>query len=146
MSSTQSDIGPFPLGSVIESANFKGKTWLEMLAFDPLFNCPIGNVTFEAGSRNCWHKHPGGQILLVTGGEGLYQERGMPARRLRAGDVVQILPDIEHWHGAAPDSRFAHIAITTNPQHGEPAWLEPVSDEDYAAAAKQGAQHGGRRE
>ena len=66
---------------------------------DPVFNCPIGNVTFEAGCRTFWHSHTGGQILLVLAGEGLYQEKGKPARRIKKGDVVQIAPDVEHWHG-----------------------------------------------
>ena len=130
------DFNIFPRGKQIPGGNFKGTTWLEMLLVDPAFNCPIGNVSFEAGARNSWHKHPGGQILLVTAGKGIYQERGKPARRLGKGDVVAILPGVEHWHGACPDSRFSHIAIAANPQAGEAVWLEPVSDADYAASAE----------
>lgn len=126
----------FPRGTVIPDDHFKGTAWLEMLVNDPVFNCPIGNVTFEPGARNSWHKHPGGQILLVTGGSGFYQERGKPARRLRKGDVVKILPNVEHWHGAAPDSRFSHLAITTNPEKGDAIWLESVSDEEYGRLSR----------
>jgi len=61
-------------------------------------------VTFEPGCCNSWHKHPGGQILLVAGGRGYYQEEGKPAQELRPGDVVEIRPNVKHWHGAAPDS------------------------------------------
>ena len=93
--------------------------------------CPIGNVTFEPGCRNSWHKHPGGQVLLVTGGRGYYQEWGKAARELHAGDVVIIPGNVKHWHGAARDSWFVHLSIEVNPGKGPAEWLEPVSDEDY---------------
>lgn len=122
----------FPKGQKITNNYFIGAAWLEMLvANDSTFNCPIGNVTFEPGARNNWHKHPGGQILLVTGGTGYYQEEGKPVQVLREGDVVKIDPDVKHWHGAVPDSWFAHIAISTNVQKGDTEWLEPVTDEEY---------------
>ena len=120
----------FPIGEKLESENFKGTVWLNMLVpFDS--KLPIGNVTFEPGCRNSWHKHAGGQVLLVTGGRGWYQEWGQPARELHAGDVVNIPADVKHWHGAAKDSWFVHIAIEVNPEKGLAVWLEPVSDEDY---------------
>jgi quercetin dioxygenase-like cupin family protein len=122
----------FPKGERITSDYFIGAVWLEMLVSnDRTFNCPIGNVTFEPGARNNWHKHPGGQILLVTGGRGYYQEEGKQAQVLHEGDVIRIRPDIKHWHGATPNSWFTHIAISTNAQKGDTEWLEPVPDEDY---------------
>jgi quercetin dioxygenase-like cupin family protein len=122
----------FPKGERITNDHFIGAVWLEVLVpADSTFNCPIFNVTFEPGTRNNWHKHPGGQILLVTSGKGYYQEEGRPAQVLHAGDVVTIRPDVKHWHGAAKDSWFTHIAISTNPQKGEAEWLEPVTDEEY---------------
>lgn len=122
----------FPKGEKITNNYFIGTTWLKMLVPDEkIFNCPIGNVTFEPGARNNWHKHPGGQILLITGGKGFYQEEGKQAQILHEGDIVIINPDIKHWHGAAPDSWFAHLAISTNPEKGEAEWLEPVTDEEY---------------
>lgn len=93
--------------------------------------CPIGNVTFEPGCRNNWHKHAGGQILLVTGGRGYYQEWGNPARELHAGDVVNIQADVKHWHGTAKDSWFVHLAIEASPEKGTATCLEPVADEAY---------------
>jgi 4-carboxymuconolactone decarboxylase len=126
----------FPKGERIPSQfskYFTGTAYLSMLVTaDKEFNCPIGNVTFEPGARNNWHKHPGGQILLITGGRGYYQESGKPARELRPGDVVKIAPNSKHWHGAAPDSWFVHLSIETNVQAGPPEWLEPVTDEEYA--------------
>jgi quercetin dioxygenase-like cupin family protein len=122
----------FPKGDKINNDHFIGAAWLEMLVSnDSTFNCPIGNVTFGPGARNNWHKHPGGQLLLVTGGKGYYQEEGKPARVIREGDIVKIDPNVKHWHGAAPDSLFVHIAISTNPQKGDAEWLEPVTDEEY---------------
>ena len=120
----------FPIGEKLESNNFNGTVWLNMLTpFGSVL--PIGNVTFEPGCRNSWHKHAGGQILLVTGGRGYYQEWGKPARELHAGDVVTIPADVKHWHGAASDSWFVHLAIEVNPEKGPATWLAPVSDEDY---------------
>ena len=96
----------------------------------PDSGCPVANVTFEPGCINSWHKHPGGQILLVTGGRGYYQERGKQARELHAGDVVSIPADCEHWHGAAKDSWFVHIAVMPDPEKGPAEWMEAVSDDE----------------
>ena len=90
----------------------------------------VTNVTFEPACRNNWHiHHRGGQILLCTAGRGYYQEWGKPARELCPGDVVSIPPEVKHWHGAAPDSWFAHVAISVPGSQAE--WLEPVADEEY---------------
>jgi quercetin dioxygenase-like cupin family protein len=114
------------------SNNFVGQAWLQMLVpHGTEFNCPIGNVTFEPGCRNNWHKHAGGQILLVTGGRGWYQEDGKPAQELHPGDVVKIPANVKHWHGAVKDSWFVHLSIETNFQSGPAEWLEPVADEEY---------------
>src|SRR5947208_1408090 len=112
----------FPKGDKITNNYFTGTAWLKMLVTDETFNCPIGNVTFEAGCRNNWHSHPGGQLLLCTSGQGYFQEKGKPIQLLKAGDVVQILPDVVHWHGATPESEFSHLAISTNPQKGPVEW------------------------
>lgn len=120
----------FPKGEKFASKNFNGTVWLKMLT--PMdSDQPIANVTFEPGCRNSWHKHAGGQILLVTGGRGYYQEWDKPAQELHQGDVVQIPDGVKHWHGAAPDSWFVHLAIEVHPEKGGAEWLEPVSDEDY---------------
>lgn len=111
---------------------FTGQTYLNMLnPMDDVFRAPVGNVTFEPGARTHWHKHAGGQILLVLNGEGRYQERGGALRILHKGDVVRIAPGVEHWHGAAPQSWFVHISLETNAGAGAATWLEPVSDLDY---------------
>lgn len=92
----------------------------------------IANVTFEPACRNNWHiHHKGGQMLLVTAGEGYYQEWGKPAQKLKAGDVVNIPAEVKHWHGATKDSFFSHLAIEVPAVGGSNEWLEPVTDEEY---------------
>lgn len=126
---------PYPSGQAMTgNPNFIGTAWLYPLSHEKELNVPMFNVTFEPGCRNNWHRHSGGQILIATAGIGYYQEKGKPARRLFPGDIVEITPNVEHWHGAAPDSWFAHIAIECNPQSNEVTWLEPVNDNQYAEA------------
>lgn len=124
---------PFKKGEINPyNKYFNGTTYLNRLsANDNIWHSSIANVTFEKGARTNWHKHSGGQILLVTAGEGRYQERGGEIRILKQGDVVRIPLNVEHWHGAAPDSEFAHISIETNLPNNETTWLEPVSDKEY---------------
>lgn len=129
---------PYPLGEKLSpNPNFTGEVWLAPLSEQKELNVPMANVTFEPGCRNSWHSHKAGQLLIATAGIGYYQEKGQPARRLYPGDIVEIAPDIVHWHGAAPDGWFAHIAITTNPQTDAAVWLGPVSDEQYSKATSE---------
>lgn len=126
---------PYPLGDKFSpNPNFTGEVWLAPLSGKKELNVPMTNVTFEPGCRNSWHSHKAGQLLIATAGIGYYQEKGKPARRLFPGDIVEIAPDVVHWHGAATDSWFAHIAITTNPQDNAAVWLSPVSDAEYLEA------------
>lgn len=116
---------------ITDNPNFNGDIWLQgFVSKDDMMDCTVANVTFAKGVRNNWHSHPGGQILLCTSGEGRYQERGKPIQVLHPGDVVKIAPNVEHWHGAAPDSEFTHIAIGTQQSKGGAVWLEPVKDKD----------------
>lgn len=127
----------FPIGDKLSpeaSQNFKGQAYLAPLTTLKELNTPISNVTFEPGCRNNWHSHTGGQLLIVTIGKGYYQERGKPIQTLLPGDVVEIAPDVVHWHGATADSWFAHLAVTTNSQINKTSWFEPVNDADYPHA------------
>lgn len=128
--------GSFSLGkeNIGYAQYFSGKSWLAPLTMNKELNVPLYNVTFEPGCRNNWHKHTGGQILIAVSGIGYYQERGKAARRLAEGDVVEIPQNVEHWHGAAPDHWFSHLAVECNPQSNKNTWLEPVSDDDYKMA------------
>lgn len=110
---------------------FKGQSYLKGLSHEGIH---ISNVTFEPGCRNNWHiHHGGGQILLCTDGRGYYQEWGKPAQELHSGDVVNIPADVKHWHGAAKNSWFTHIAIAVPVKEGKGSteWCEQVSDEEY---------------
>jgi quercetin dioxygenase-like cupin family protein len=121
----------FQKGEKASPDYFTGTAWVKILVNEPVFNCQIANVIFEQGARNYWHRHPGGQILLVTEGTGYYQEKGSPIQMLRKGDVVKILPDTIHWHGATPSSELTHIAINSNTHKGIVEWLQKVTDEEY---------------
>ena len=127
----------FPQGEKLPeqfSKYFTGQAYLAPLSESKSLNVPVSNVTFEPGCRNNWHSHTGGQLLLCTAGRGYYQEQGQPARELLPGDVVEIAPNVVHWHGAAPDSWFSHLAVECNPDTNSNLWLDPVDDEQYAAA------------
>lgn len=117
----------FPMGNELppESAqHFTGQAYLAQLTTLKELNVPAFNVTFEPGCRNNWHSHTGGQVLIVTAGKGYYQEEGKPIRTLSPGDVVEITPNVVHWHGATPDDWFAHIAIECNPQTNKTTWYD----------------------
>ena len=133
MGTTYNGNGIFPKGPRNEAyaRYFTGASYLEMLSSEGVV---IVNVTFEPGCRNFWHiHHGGGQILLVTDGRGWYQEEGKPARALLPGDVVAIPPETKHWHGAAKDSWFSHVAVEVPAEGRSNEWLEAVADEDYDA-------------
>jgi len=106
---------------------------------DPLFEAPEparvrgASVTFEPGASTAWHTHPLGQTLIVTAGCGRAQREGGPIKEIRPGDVISFAPNEKHWHGAVPGASAVHIAVNVN---ATTEWLEPVSDEQYAAQPK----------
>lgn len=124
----------FPVGEPNDSfaQYFTGQSYLAPVSVSQV---GIFNVTFEPKCRNNWHIHHagkgGGQILICISGRGYYQEWGRPAQELHAGDVVNIPAGVKHWHGAAPDSWFSHLAVEVPAENGSNEWLEAVSDEDY---------------
>lgn len=122
----------FPQGTKIVGENFNGTAYLQRLMTDSEnFDVVVSDVIFDPSARNSWHSHPGGQILIATSGKGYYQEKGKPIQILNPGDVVSIPANVVHWHGAAPDSTFSHIAINTKVHLGATQWYEPVSEEEY---------------
>ncbi|MCD7739955.1 MAG: carboxymuconolactone decarboxylase family protein [Candidatus Gastranaerophilales bacterium] len=126
---TKSGVFSFGKENTAYAEYFTGKSYLHPLTADGV---SIANVTFEPACRNNWHiHHKGGQILLVTSGRGYYQEWGKPAQELHAGDVVNIPAGVKHWHGAAKDSWFNHIAIAVPAENAYTEWLEAVSDDEY---------------
>ena len=124
----------FPIGKPNDgfAQYFIGQSYLA-----PLSTSQVGifNVTFEPGCRNNWHIHHadkgGGQILVCVAGRGYYQEEGKEAQELRPGDVVNIPVGIKHWHGAAKDSWFSHLAVEVPGENGSNEWLEAVDDGTY---------------
>ena len=126
----------FPVGRPAARASadyFTGEVWQE-----PINSAPAParvasiRVTFLPGARTNWHSHPFGQTLFVVSGRGLCGTRGGPVHVIRPGDAVWIPPGEEHWHGAAPGSPMAHIAIQEKQDGRTADWLEPVSDADYS--------------
>lgn len=116
---------------------FIGDSFLNPLT-DPKCGLFLANVTFEPGCRNNWHIHHaksgGGQILICVAGHGFYQEWGKAAVEMLPGDVVNIPAGVKHWHGAAPDSWFSHLAVEVPGEEPSNEWLEAVSDADYIKA------------
>ena len=133
------DWSPIPVGepNTAYAKYFIGNSYLHKLTLDQV---PAFGVTFEPGCRNNWHIHHaktgGGQMLIVTAGEGYYQEWGKPARRLKKGDTVNIPANVKHWHGAAPDSWFQHIALEVPGTEQSNEWCEPVDDRVYTEVTK----------
>jgi quercetin dioxygenase-like cupin family protein len=128
------EMSAFPMGNPNEmfAKYFIGQSYLNILSLEQVV---IGNVTFEPKCRNNWHIHHadkgGGQILLVTAGEGWYQQWGEAPRKLKAGDVVNIPAEVKHWHGATAESYFQHLAIEVPGENCQNEWCEPVTDEEY---------------
>ncbi len=128
------NLSVFPVGEKNDkfAQYFIGQSYLAPLS---LSQVGVFNVTFEPGCRNNWHIHHaksgGGQILICVAGNGWYQEEGKPAQALKPGDVVNIMPGVKHWHGAAKDSWFQHLAVEVPGEEGSNEWCEPVTDEEY---------------
>ena len=124
----------FPIGApnTAFAKYFIGQSYLAPLSKEQV---GIFNITFEPFCRNNWHIHKaekgGGQILVCVAGKGYYQEWGKKAQPLFSGDVVNIAPGVKHWHGAAPDSWFSHLAIEVPGEETETEWCESVTDEEY---------------
>ncbi len=129
---------PYPLGEQLPTnSNFTGKVWLAPISQNDSLHLPAANVTFAPCCINSWHYHTGGQILVATAGIGYYQEKGKSIRRLFPGDIVEVAPGTVHWHGAAPDSWFSHVALKPNVANNQTVWLEPVGKEYYEKAVQE---------
>ena len=124
----------FPIGEENPYGQFfVGQSYLAPLSTTQV---PVFNVTFEPGCRNNWHVHHatkgGGQMLICVGGRGWYQEWGKEAVEMTPGTVVNIPANVKHWHGAAADSWFSHLAIEVGGENASNEWLESVSEDDYS--------------
>ena len=124
----------FPIGAPNDgfAQYFSGQSYLAPVSKEQV---GIFNVTFEPGCRNNWHIHHadkgGGQILICVGGRGYYQEWGKEPKEMKPGDCINIPVGVKHWHGAAPDSWFSHLAIEVPGENSSNEWLEPVDEKQY---------------
>ena len=124
----------FPIGepNAAYARYFTGNSYLAPISREQVY---ISNVTFEPGCRNNWHIHRakkgGGQMLIGVAGRGWYQEEGKPAIEILPGTIIHIPANVKHWHGAAADSWFAHLAFEVPGEKTSNEWLEPVTDEEY---------------
>lgn len=124
----------FPIGepNTAYAQYFIGNSYLARVSGEQV---SFSNVTFEPRCRNNWHIHHatkgGGQMLVCVAGRGWYQEEGKPAVQMLPGDVIHIPANVKHWHGAAADSWFAHLAFEVPGENTSNEWLEPVTDEEY---------------
>ena len=125
----------FPIGEENPYGRyFVGQSYLAPVSAEQI---PMYNVTFEPGCRNNWHVHHaksgGGQMLICVGGRGWYQEWGKEPVAMTPGTVVNIPAGVKHWHGAAADSWFSHLAVEIPGEECSNEWLEAVSEEAYRA-------------
>ena len=133
------DWSPIPVGKPNDAfaRYFTGRSFLHPLTTSQV---PAFGVTFEPGCRNNWHVHHaetgGGQVLVCTAGRGYYQEWGKTAVEMTPGVTVNIPAGVKHWHGAAPDSWFQHIALEVPGTSARNEWLEPVDDAAYSEACR----------
>lgn len=116
--------GPIRLANTLGAPNVAGTPGLHYVVFEP-------------GVYNAWHTHAGGQVLIVTDGMGYHQIEGQPVEVLHPGDVAKCPPGVKHWHGAAPSSRFAHLAANTNPDKPGVEWFDLLPEEEYNALPKE---------
>ena len=126
----------FPLGEGVHPAFQQyytgGPVFEKVLApYDENTGVTAAHVTYGPGSRNHWHSHPGGQLILALSGEGWHQEEGKEAVVVRPGDVIQIGPNVKRWHGAVADSSYSYLAIKEVSTAGWPTWYDAVSEEEY---------------
>ena len=122
----------FPKGEKGPAENFTGNVWnTGLVANDSIYNMVIGNVYFEPGARSNWHIHPSGQILIITDGVGYHQIKGQPRQTIKKGDVIKCPANVEHWHGASPDTGMQQMYILPKTENGIVTWLQKVTDEEY---------------
>ena len=127
----------FPKGALGPAENFTGKAWnIGLVENDSVYNTVVGNVFFEPGARSNWHRHPSGQILIITDGAGYHQIKGQPRQTLKKGDIVKCPPNVEHWHGASPDTGMLQMYILPKTEKGIVTWLHKVSDAEYLGSNK----------
>ena len=134
-SAVAQDAYGFHRGEAFPKPRDQPAAWLmELHKADALLGSNIAVAEFLPNTKLAWHHHPGGQILIITDGVGYYQEKGQTRQVVRTGDVIKCAPGVEHWHGAAVESRMTYVAISPA-QKGPTVWGQPVTDAEYASPA-----------
>lgn len=123
----------FPKGEKGSNDLFTGTAYPTALVdADSVYKTLVGNVYFEPGARSNWHRHPAGQILIITDGVGYHQIEGKPIEIIKKGSVVKCPPNVRHWHGASADVGLQQLYIIPNTDKGIVEWNEAVTDEQYS--------------
>ncbi|TCD08462.1 cupin domain-containing protein [Pedobacter frigidisoli] len=123
----------FQKGEIGPAENFTGKAWnIGLVENDSVYNTVVGNVYFEPEAISNWHIHPSGQILIITDGIGYHQIKGQPRQTLKKGDIVMCPPNVEHWHGASPQTGMLQMYILPKTENGMVTWLQKVTVEEYS--------------
>ena len=126
----------FPRGEISNTNNHTGTIWLNELSKpNGTYNLSIASATYKAGSKLDLHIHPAGHILMITEGTGYYQEKGKPVQVVYKGDIIKCAPGVPHWHGAAPGSSFAYLAVTPA-KKGKTIWLQRVTEVEYGSGGR----------
>lgn len=126
----------FKRGEQLSADLITGKAWHNKLVDeDSIYTTAVGVEEFEPGSRNVWHSHPGGQIIIILDGVGYHQIKGAPVQVLRKGEVAKCPPGVLHWHGASKDSSVTQMYILPNTEKGLADWSDRVTDEEYNSFA-----------
>ncbi|GBF19384.1 MULTISPECIES: DUF4440 domain-containing protein [Arenibacter] len=121
----------FPKGKLAPNVHHKGDVWLSHVTeADETFDYHVAQAVSAPGAFLNWHIHPDGQQLLITNGIGYYQEKGKEVQVIQAGDVVKCLPNVEHWHGAAPNSPVTYLAISGKTPT---VWTNELTQGEYDA-------------
>ncbi|MEO8534586.1 MAG: cupin domain-containing protein [Flavobacterium sp.] len=127
----------FAKGNKLPNDWFSGEAFLSpLIARDKNNEFSVASVSFDSKARTNWHTHPKGQILIVTDGQGYFQEKYKPAQIIKKGDVINIPENVEHWHGASENQGMTHLAITNYKEDLQVTWLLAVTDEEYETAIK----------
>ena len=124
-----------PEPSIVGTDTFTGgAVWRDAL-MSASDGVTLGQVLFSPGARTHWHRHDGGQVLIMVAGEGFVADSD-GAVSVRAGDIVWTPGGVRHWHGAAAGNFLIHTTISL----GGVEWEEAVPDVDYLRAATAGDQ------
>jgi quercetin dioxygenase-like cupin family protein len=110
-----------------------GGVWVDKVWFDNIIRAdePKGlrfdSVFCPPAKRTLWHRRHGGEVLIITSGQGRVATESGERSIVQAGDAVYFAPGERHWHGAGPTT-FVHYLIRSV---GTADYGEVVGDEEF---------------